>query len=119
MHQIGGIDAWEINQVIDWLADLTQSHHLPQKLVVLHQFKLSMIRDRDCVDTSHDSLAVLVHMDGQGEPSGKDGTWRIVTEDMPSDIWLGWKNFYVKDTRTLSAAETMTKKPTPVMISYQ
>jgi hypothetical protein len=34
-------------------------------------------------------------------------------------VFFGWKNFYVKDDPTLSPQETMTKRPTPVMISYQ
>lgn len=119
LQQIGGIDAAEINEVAGWLADLTAANDLPQKLLVVHQFTLSMIRDRASLDTSHDELAVLVHMDGQGQPADKDATWRAVTATMPEDIWLGWKNFYVKDTRVLTPAETLAHEPSPVMISYQ
>ena len=32
---------------------------------------------------------------------------------------LGWKNFYRKDTPMLTPAQTMSKTPTPLMISYQ
>jgi hypothetical protein len=119
LHQIGHVDSSEINEVIDWLADLTAENDLPQKLLVLHQFSLSMITNRSAIDTSHDSLAILVHMDGQGQPIQKEGTWRIVTNTMPKDIWMGWKNFYKKDTRLMTPRETLNRTPEPVMISYQ
>jgi len=119
LHQIGHVDSSEINDVIDWLADFTVENNLPQKLLVLHQFSLSMITNRSEIDTSHDSLSILVHMDGQGQPIQKEGTWRIVTNTMPKEIWMGWKNFYKKDTRLMSPRETLNRTPVPVMISYQ
>jgi hypothetical protein len=32
---------------------------------------------------------------------------------------FGWKNFYDEDTPVLTPAQTMSRKPTPSMISYQ
>jgi hypothetical protein len=119
LHQIGHVDSSEINEVIGWLANFTAENNLPQKLLVLHQFSLSMITNRSEIDTSHDSLAILVHMDGQGQPIQKEGTWRIVTNTMPKAIWMGWKNFYRKDTRLMTPRETLNRTPVPVMISYQ
>lgn len=43
LKQIGGMDAAEINETAHWLADLTARTALPQKLLVVHQFWLSMI----------------------------------------------------------------------------
>lgn len=119
LRQIGSVDAWEINQVANWLADLTARYQLPQKLLVLHQFSLTMITNRASLDTSRDEIAMLIHMDGQGEPIAKEGTWKIVTRTVPDEIWMGWKNFYRKDTRLMSASETLNRTPSPVMISYQ
>lgn len=34
-------------------------------------------------------------------------------------VFLGWKDFLVKDHPMLTPAQTMTKAPTPGMISYQ
>jgi hypothetical protein len=119
LHQIGHVDSSEINRVITWFADFTAENRLPQKLLVLHQFSLSMITDRSGLDTSRDELALLIHMDGQGQPIQKEGTWRIVTNTVPKAIWMGWKNFYKKDTRLMSPRETLNRTPVPVMISYQ
>ena len=119
LRQIGSVSITEVNSVVRWLAALTARDHLPQKLLVLHQFRLSMIAGERHLDTGHDSLAILIHMDGQGTPSMKQTTWNAVTAAAPRRVFFGWKNFYVKDTPMLSPAETMTKTPAPVMISYQ
>ena len=119
LRQIGGADIGEINSVVNWLAALTARRHLPQKLLVLHQFKLSMIGREQDLDTSHDDLAIVVHMDGQGTPEMKQATWNAVTQAAPPGVFFGWKNFYVKDKPTLTPRETMAKTPKPVMISYQ
>ena len=119
LQQIGSVSITEVNSVVRWLAALTARDHLPQKLLVLHQFRLSMISGERYLDTSHDDLAIVIHMDGQGTPSMKQATWDAVTAAAPRRVHFGWKNFYVKDDPTLSPGETMTKSPTPVMISYQ
>jgi hypothetical protein len=119
LQQIGGADAAEINEVTDWLAGLTAEHALPQKLFVLHQFKLSMIRNEPSLVTTHDELALLIHMDGQGTTGQKIATWRSVVAARPADLPMGWKNFYDEDHPMLTPAQTMTHDPKPVMISYQ
>ncbi len=119
LHQIGHVNISEVNSVVGWLAGLTQHYRLPQKLLVLHQFQLQMIRDESQLDTSHDDLAILIHMDGQGTPGEKEATWDAVTGAAPRGVFFGWKDFLVKDHPTLTPARTMTNVPAPVMISYQ
>jgi hypothetical protein len=87
--------------------------------LVLHQFQLSMIAGEPDLDTSHDDLAIVVHMDGQGTPAEKQGTWNAVTAAAPHGVYFGWKNFFVKDHPMLTPQQTMAKVPAPVMISYQ
>ncbi|HEX8006203.1 MAG TPA: hypothetical protein VF482_07230, partial [Trebonia sp.] len=119
LHQIGSVSIAEVNSVVRWLAALTARYRLPQKVLVLHQFRLSMIEDERALDTSHDDLAIVVHMDGQGTPRMKQDTWDSVTQAAPQGVRFGWKDFFVKDHPMLSPRETMTKTPAPVMISYQ
>jgi hypothetical protein len=119
LQQIGSIDAAQINAVGAWLEALTASKHLPQKLLVLHQFRLSMIGDEPALKTNYDDLAVLIHMDGQGGTPNKIATWTAVVHAAPKGVPFGWKNFYVEDHPTMTPAQTMAQKPTPVMISYQ
>jgi hypothetical protein len=119
LRQIGSVSAGEINGVSRWLAALTARDHLPQKLLVLHQFRLSMITNEQRLDTKHGDLAIVIHMDGQGTSYDKQQTWQAVTATAPPDVSFGWKNFYTKDHPILSPRQTMARTPEPVMISYQ
>ena len=119
LHQIGGVSITEVNRVIRWLAGLTARYRLPQKLLVLHQFKLSMIGNEQRLDTRHDDLAILIHMDGQGTPANKEQTWEAVVRAAPAGVFFGWKNFYVKDHPTLGPRQTIERTPRLSMISYQ
>jgi hypothetical protein len=119
LGQIGSVTISGVNSVAAWLAGLTARYHLPQKLLVLHQFRLSMITDEQRLDTRHDDLAIVIHMDGQGTPQDKFQTWQAVIKTAPAGVFFGWKNFFAKDHPTLSPLQTMSNFPKPVMISYQ
>ncbi len=119
LRQIGGVSAAEINSVITWLAGLGAQRHLPQKLLVLHEFRLSMIGGERRLDLGHDDLAIIIHMDGQGTPAMKRSTWNAVTQAAPAGVSFGWKDFFTKDHPMLSPRQTMVAIPRPVMISYQ
>jgi len=118
-RQIGSIGAAEINRTIAWLAALTRDNDLPQKLLVVHQFRLSMIGHEDRLRTDRPEIAVLVHMDGQGGAAQKHATWDAVRRARPDHVPLGWKNFFDEDSHVFTPAETMAKRPRPLMVSYQ
>ncbi|MGY1828105.1 MULTISPECIES: hypothetical protein [unclassified Blastococcus] len=120
LRQIGSVDVEEVNRVVTWLADLTRENQLPQKLLVLHQFRLDMIPGRERVDLSRDELAVMVHADGQGGQGAKQSTWAALRRDAPEGLWWGWKNFYDEDIPMLTPEETISQvEPDPQLISYQ
>lgn len=120
MKQIGTVTAAEINQTAAWLADLTKQYELPQKLLLLHQFKLSMITERDTLDTSRPELAWCIQMDGLGVQPVKQDTWRIIRTNAPANVYFGWKNFIDEDKPMLSPDQTMSQvEPKPFFVSYQ
>ncbi|HEY6746587.1 MAG TPA: hypothetical protein VI357_12825, partial [Mycobacteriales bacterium] len=119
LQQIGSASAAEINSVYRWLADLTAANSLPQKLFVIHEFRLSMVGSDEPLQHDRDQVQLLVHMDGQGPTNSKDETWAAVVGNAPKGVPFGWKNFYDEDSPMLTPAQTMTRKPTPSMISYQ
>ncbi len=116
---IGSVSADEVNRTTQWLSDLVSSHKLPQKLIVLHQFRMDMYPDRERIATTDKNLTFVLQMDGQGSQHVKLDTWRTVTRELSAEIEPGWKNFYVKDTPVLDPAGTMQLTPTPRYISYQ
>lgn len=119
LQQIGSVDAAEINQVADWLAALAHDHKLPQKLFLLQQFKSTMITHRTELNTSHEELAYVLQMDGNGSQSSKLETWTALQRDLPAGINLGWKNFYDEDHPMASPEATLSLTPKPAYISYQ
>ncbi|RIK16729.1 MAG: hypothetical protein DCC50_03985, partial [Acidobacteria bacterium] len=120
LTQIGQTSVEEVNEVVDYLADLTREHDLPQKVLVLHMFQTRMIPDVDQVDQSRSELAVLIHADGQGPQGSKQETWRALHRYAPSIRYWGWKNFYDEDQPMLSPEETVSEvDPLPDFISYQ
>ena len=119
LRQIGTVDATEINEVVRWLAELVRTEALPQKLLVLHQFRFSMITNRELIETPPE-LAVLVHMDGQGPINTKYSTWDALTGEPDADrFWWGWKNFYDEDSPTPTAEQVLALTPVPLFVSYQ
>ena len=119
LEQIGSVGVDEVNEVADWLADLTRRRRLPQKMLLIHQFRLSMVRDRDRLDTSRDELAYVIQIDGQGPQGSKIDTWQAITTAPPDRVNFGWKNFYDEDAPVRSPEATMALTPPPVFVSYQ
>jgi hypothetical protein len=120
LTQIGQVGVDEVNGVVTWLADLTRERALPQKLLVLHQFQVRMVIDRERLDTSRDELAVMVHVDGQGSQPAKQDTWRVLHQDPPAPLYWGWKNFVDEDSPMLTPQETIEQvQPTPQLVTYQ
>ncbi|WP_419919091.1 hypothetical protein [Candidatus Poriferisocius sp.] len=119
LNQIGTVDAAEINRVIDWLAGIVRREALPQKLLIVHQFRLSMITNRSGIRTPPE-LAVLIHMDGQGSLGAKYGTWDTLTAGTGADRFhWGWKNFYDEDSPLATPEQVLELTPTPVFVSFQ
>ena len=119
LRQIGTVDAAEINQVVAWLAGVVREEGLPQKLLILHQFRHSMITNRDQVEMPPE-LAVLVHMDGQGPLQTKYGTWNALTGQPDADQFhWGWKNFYDEDSPMATPEQVLALTPNLVFVSFQ
>jgi hypothetical protein len=120
LRQIGSVSVAEINPVSAWLDRFTANLGLPQKMLLLHQFRLSMIRNRDDLNTNHANLAFVIQMDGQGSQPAKQETWSALRTDRPKGVRFGWKNFIDEDSPMLAPKQTMTQvRPKPVWVSYQ
>lgn len=117
--QVGHVKAEEVNRVADWLAELTRKNNLPQKMLMLHQFQLQMIRDRETLDLSHPELAFVLHADGHGTAQEKFETWNVMLQDLQPEIFEAWKNFIDEDQPMFTPEETMNIEPRPWLVTYQ
>ena len=121
--RVGTVTAAEINQVIEWLGDLVNEEALPQKLLLIQQFRLSMIQDREQL-VQRKEVQVVIQMDGEGQGNlaTKDNSWNRVIAGTEDDHWRwGWKNFFVRDhpNGPYPPEAVLDRDPVPVYISYQ
>ncbi|MGI9017161.1 MAG: cell wall-binding repeat-containing protein [Euzebya sp.] len=113
---VGSVTAAEVNAVSAWLADLVDQEGLPEKLLVIHNFRVDMITDRaDLV--ARDGLATVLHMDGQGGRAVKLDSYRILAQQPP--FANGFKVFFDEDPNPFQPAEVLALDPVPDFISYQ
>ncbi|MCK7637859.1 MBL fold metallo-hydrolase [Corynebacterium sp. P7202] len=119
LQQVGHVQAEEVNEVADWLAELTADNNLPQKAFVLHQFQLQMIRDRENINLGHPELAFVLHADGHGSAGDKFATFDALRQDLDPRYFIAWKNFIDEDTPMFTPEQTMDIEPRPWFVSYQ
>jgi hypothetical protein len=117
LKQIGATNAASINAVSSWLAQLTVSHRLPEKLFVVHQFREDMIPDRGKV-VPRQGLAVVVHLDGFGTQWVKHEVYGALAL-RSGPLHNGLKLFIDEDTDMFTPYEAMAFRPRPELITYQ
>jgi len=120
LQQIGRVDAAEINEVVDWLADFVRDNGLPQKMLILQQFTEFMIQNRETLK-ERPEIQMIIQIDGDGSETLKDATYSRLTGGTAEVHWAwGWKNFFDEDEPGPPSPEsTMGKVPTPIYVSYQ
>ncbi|MDO5511382.1 cell wall-binding repeat-containing protein [Corynebacterium sp.] len=120
LQRVGHAEAAEINEVSEWLAQLVRDNNLPQKGLIVHQFQMQMLRDRDQINTDHPELSFILHADGHGGPEQKFDTWNVMRQDLSDDWFMAWKNFIDEDNPTFTPEETYNNvDPRPWFVSYQ
>ena len=115
---VGSSSAASINAVVQYVSALVIAHRLPDKLLLVHQFRLSMLPDRNRIRTAP-GIELVLHADGFGTPSEKLATWHAM--QVPARPWgTGFKLFLTQDRPTLTAAQvTADVHPAPDVITYQ
>ena len=113
---IGSVTAAEVNAVAGWLNQLTTSHHLPDKLFVVHQFTDPEITDEDdLADPPH--LHAILNVDGFGTVGLKTSVYDQLAARSPYP--LGLKLFYSQDPVLMTPHQVETLHPRPQLIDYQ
>ncbi|AZA10388.1 hypothetical protein [Corynebacterium gerontici] len=120
MQRVGNVEASEINETSEWLANFVRENNLPQKALVLHQFQVQMIQNREDLNVDHPELAFVLHADGHGTPEQKFDTWNVIRQDLQPEIFMAWKNFFDEDQPMFTPEQTYNDvKPRPWFVSYQ
>src|SRR5262252_882808 len=114
---IGSASASSINAVAGYLSWLVARRHLPDKLLVVHQFTSSMLPDRDDI-VRPNGLEVVLHADGLATPAEKIHVYNQLAFPAPP-FHAGFKLFYQADTGLMTPAQVMALKPQPEVVTYE
>lgn len=113
---IGSVDATEVNAVSSWLAGVVERQQLPEKVLMVHQFRTDMLT-RPRLVKQREGLALVQHADGFGTPSQKRATYGTIAR--PGTFTMGFKLFYDEDRPRMSARDVLALDPRVRFVSFQ
>ena len=113
---VGSVRAAEVNRTSLWLSRLVRREGLPQKLFVLHQFRLTMLPDIGEI-VHRPGLAMVQHADGFGTQHEKLATYHAITR--PHQFRQGFKLFYHWDIHRFTPREVRRIRPGVSFVSFQ
>jgi hypothetical protein len=114
---LGRIDAADVRTAQDLLAAIVRENGIPPKLLIVHQFNLFSLTNRDLIEQIPDVQFVL-EVDGWGGPDAKRDTYAVVGGSVPHEFY-GFKLWYRQDVPLMTAAEVMALNPPPDIVIYQ
>ena len=112
----GYVAAPELNRTMTWLDRLRRGNDLPQKLIVLHQSRPSLVRDLDSVKVPG-GLAAVQLVDASGTPAEKTAAFDAVAT--PDTFTMGFKTFEDRDDPLMSGTEVHELRPKVRFVSTQ
>ena len=120
--KIGSFDANEVNDAIDYLAELVKKNNLPPKILVVHRFTQGMIKNYENIKKVPE-VQIVMDMDGWGDKTLKRSTYLRYIYNEPVEF-SGFKLFYKNDIKNGShemytPGELLKFTPKPVYIQYQ
>lgn len=115
--EFGRMTAAEINWVIDKLSNLVLTQHLPAKVLIIHQFRESMLPDWQKIRIKP-GVEVVTSVDGFGTPGEKLDDYRIFDKQQLIQ-YPGFKLFYRLDKPLMSPSDVLRMEPPPLMVMYQ
>jgi hypothetical protein len=116
-QRIGQMHADDVNDAIAVLEYLQERYQLPPKVLIVHQFTMDMLPDKEKIWSSS-MLDVVLVADGFGSPALKRHTYSMVLRQR-SLAFSGFKLFYIQDTDLLQPKQVLALTPSPSVIIYQ
>jgi hypothetical protein len=117
-QSIGHTSAGEINRITRYHNRSTRENHLPDKLVIVHQFTESMIRNKENLQ-ERGRIDLVLNADGIGSPAQKSYQYGVLSPNRGSGFYPGFKLFYEEDPRLMSPLQVMRLRPRPSAIGYE
>lgn len=116
-NTIGGIDASDVAYAQRTLAKLAADKGLPPKILIVHQFFESMIRNRGELKPVP-GVQLVIDVDGFGQPSDKTAVYNQFNGDGHVQF-DGIKLFYKQDDPLMTPQDVLALRPAPDVVIYQ
>ncbi len=116
-EEIGHMTSDEVNYAINYLTNIIQQDGLPPKVLIVHQFTMNMLPDKENIGSSP-VLDIVLDMDGFGAQWLKNDTWNMIMNQGELEF-SGIKLFYDQDPGMFTPQEVMDMQPTPSVVIYQ
>ncbi|HEY7510337.1 MAG TPA: hypothetical protein VIG50_08790, partial [Vicinamibacteria bacterium] len=114
---LGQLPAAEVNTALRYLRELVTTRGLPPKVLIVHQFTLGMLPDKQDIAESP-GVDLVLDMDGFGSQALKRATYGAILRQRRLEF-SGMKLFYEQDDGLLSPAQVMALDPAPAVVVYQ
>jgi hypothetical protein len=126
MREIGYVTGDELNRAQAMIEDYLAEHDLPgNRMLVVHQFANSMIRQRELVETRFDRVTLVHTADGFGSPALKRHSYGQNARATNIPV-KGFKLFFESkvpgagwDVPLMLPEEVLALDPLPLVIMYQ
>jgi hypothetical protein len=112
---VGSVGAKTINRVSGYMDHLCKQENLPQKALVIHQFRQGSVRQRKRVE-QRDKVDVTLNFDGIGSRAAKVHGYDRLTRE---ELFTGFSLFYRLDSGLMSPGQVLGLEPPPDFVLYQ
>lgn len=116
-EDLGQIDGSDVNYALQRLAQLSADNGIPPKILIVHQFNLYSIANKDQIQEI-DGVQFVLEVDGWGDPGMKQDTYNVIAGDVPFNFY-GFKLWYQQDVPLMTPEEVLALVPPPDIVIYQ
>ena len=121
MKVFGHTTGRKIDDVAGYLASIVKKHDLPEKALVFHQLRVSIVSDEKAI-RDHPGVAIIKSVDGIGNRAEKTKTWTALTKNLPPAVHPGFKLFYEEDAqhgKLMTPKQVLALRPEPDYVLYE
>ncbi|MEO5745710.1 MAG: hypothetical protein ABIQ53_14130 [Terracoccus sp.] len=121
MRVFGHTTGTKIDEVAAYLASIVKNHDLPEKALVFHQLRVSIVSDQKAI-RRHPGVVIIKSVDGIGNQAEKTKTWTSLTKKLPPAVNPGFKLFYEEDARhgpLMTPQQVLALRPKPDYVLYE
>jgi hypothetical protein len=115
---IGSTDAATVNRVSRYLQKIVRKYRLPDKMLLIHQFTDSMIRNKQRLKPLR-GVPLVLNVDGFGGQEVKIAKYHDFTNPRVRHVHAGFKLFYKEDTNTMTPPQVLKLRPRPDVVIYE